>query len=362
MADKREDTSREDLTEEASPYRIEEFRRKGMVAQSRELNSLVALIAVGATAYGMSDNISHHLAELMKELFQTNLSAKMNFSDPEVLRTCGKRILNVLTTVGLPVCGAGFVLSALSSGAQVGGVFSFEPLNPDLSKLDPIQGLKRLLSVKQLLDGLRLIVKVVFVLSIVYSILKSEVFSSIGYYHVSLSELPSVFAKSAQTVAFPLIITFIVFAVIDLFMQRYEFSKSLRLTKQEAKQEYKEREGDPQIRARIRSIQREMARRRMMHAVKKADVVVTNPTHIAVALVYEKSTMSAPKVVAKGADYVAQRIKEIAAEANVPLVENVPLARTLYKTVKVGQGIPHNLYQAVAEVLAFVYRLRNRRL
>ena len=130
------------------------------------------------------------------------------------------------------------------------------------------------------------------------------------------------------------------------------------MTKAEAKQEFKEREGDPQIKARIRSVQREIARRRMMEAVKKADVVVTNPTHIAVALKYERDSMSAPKVVAKGADFLAQKIKKIASDAGVPLVENVTLARAIHKSVKIGQVIPHNLYQAVAEVLAYVYRLR----
>jgi flagellar biosynthetic protein FlhB len=139
-----------------------------------------------------------------------------------------------------------------------------------------------------------------------------------------------------------------------------EYSKNLRMTKQEAKQEHKEREGDPHIKARIRGIQRDMARKRMMQAVKKADVIVTNPTHIAIAIVYDKSDMAAPKVVAKGADFLAQKIKQIASEAGVPLVENVPLARTLYKSVKVGQYIPRALYQAVAEVLAYVYRLKRR--
>ena len=152
------------------------------------------------------------------------------------------------------------------------------------------------------------------------------------------------------------------FAAFDFILQRSEYNKKLRLTKQEAKQEHKEREGDPQIKARIRSVQREIARRRMMQAVKKADVIVTNPTHIAVALVYEKASMAAPKVVAKGADFLAQRIKKVAADAGVPLVENVPLARTLYKTVKMGQYVPRNLYQAVAEVLAYVYRLKKKEL
>jgi flagellar biosynthetic protein FlhB len=145
-------------------------------------------------------------------------------------------------------------------------------------------------------------------------------------------------------------------------MQKWDYNKQLRMTKQEAKEEYKEKEGDPQIKARVRAVQREMARKRMMEAVKKADAIVTNPTHIAVAIVYEKNSMAAPKVIAKGADFLAERIKKVAVEAGVPLVENVALARTLFKTVKVGQYVPRALYQAVADVLAYVYRLKGKRL
>jgi flagellar biosynthetic protein FlhB len=151
----------------------------------------------------------------------------------------------------------------------------------------------------------------------------------------------------------------LVFAGIDLFLQKREYGKQVRVTKQEAKQEAKEQEGDPLIKARIRSVQRDMARKRMMQAVKKADVIITNPTHIAIALQYDKDKMVAPKVVAKGADFMAERIKQIGRENGVVLVENVPLARAMFKAVKVGQVIPRNLFQAVAEVLAYVYKLKN---
>jgi flagellar biosynthetic protein FlhB len=152
-----------------------------------------------------------------------------------------------------------------------------------------------------------------------------------------------------------------VFAGIDFVLQKREYAKQVRVTKQEAKQESKEQEGDPLIKARIRSVQRDMARKRMMQAVKKADVIITNPTHIAIALQYDKDKMVAPKVVAKGADFMAERIKKIAAESGIVMVENVPLARAMFKSVKVGQVIPKSLFQAVAEVLAYVYKLKNRK-
>jgi flagellar biosynthetic protein FlhB len=191
-------------------------------------------------------------------------------------------------------------------------------------------------------------------------VVKTQVLQSIPMAAAEPASLVETLARAARAIVLPVIVILIVFGVIDFALNRWEYMKQLRLTKEEAKQESKEREGDPQIKARVRAIARERARRRMMEAVKKADVIVTNPTHIAIAIQYDKDKMAAPKVIAKGADFLAQKIKKIAAEAGVPLVENVPLARTLYKTVKVGQFIPRALYQAVAEVLAHVYRLRGR--
>jgi flagellar biosynthetic protein FlhB len=198
------------------------------------------------------------------------------------------------------------------------------------------------------------------VVGIAYGLVKTQVLSSPAQMGSEPITVASAYGTAAKTIFLSLIAVLVLFAALDWFLTRREFQTNLKMTKQEAKQEHKEREGDPQIKARIRAVQREMARRRMMAAVKKADVIITNPTHIAIAIVYERDSMAAPKVVAKGADLMAQRIKQIAAQAGVPLVENVPLARTLFKTVKVNQYVPRALYQAIAEVLAYVYRLKNR--
>ncbi|MFZ9596707.1 MAG: EscU/YscU/HrcU family type III secretion system export apparatus switch protein, partial [Bdellovibrionia bacterium] len=219
-------------------------------------------------------------------------------------------------------------------------------------------GLRRLFSLKQLFEGLRMILKVAVVLAVCYSLIKNSVLKVESYSQAEPLFILTQLGKNGKSVFLNLFGIMIAFAGIDFYFQREEYQKNLRLTKQEAKQEQKEREGDPLIRSRIRAVQREMARRRMMDAVKKATVIVTNPTHIAVALVYDNKSMSAPKVVAKGADLVAQKIKEVARQAGVPLVENVPLARTLFKTVKIGQVVPRSLYQAIAEVLVYVYRLK----
>jgi flagellar biosynthesis protein FlhB len=360
VAENENERSKEDLTEDASPYRLEEFRRKGQVAQSKEVSSLAVLLAASITAYAMAPTLGTQLADFMRETFRTDLSARMDLGSPEMMKQTLLGALKVLVAIGLPISVAGFVLGIAASFAQVGSIFSSDPISPDLSRIDPIQGFKRIFSTKQLVEGLKISIKLVLILLVAYALLKTELLQV----PASLGDEPMTMlwrhGKVAKVVFLSLAGVLGVFAAIDYGFQKWEFTKKVRMTKQEAKQEHKEREGDPMIKARIRAVQREMARRRMMQAVKKADVIVTNPTHIAVALVYDKNKMLAPKVVAKGADFIAQKIKKVAAEAGIPMVENVPLARALYKSVKMGQYVPRTLYQAVAEVLAYVYRLKHR--
>jgi flagellar biosynthetic protein FlhB len=360
MAEGQEDRSKEDLTEEASSYRLEEMRRKGQVAQSKEVTSLLALLAAAVTAYSLSPKIGGQMAEFMRETFRTDLSARLDLGGTHVLRGILEKALRLTGTIGLPICAAGFVFGVVGSLAQIGAVFSTDPLNPDFKKIDPMAGLQRLLSKKTALDGLKLVVKMVIVIAVAYGLVKTEVITSPAALGSEPVTMFAAYAHSAKSIFLSLVGVLGAFAAIDWFMTHREYQTSARMTKQEAKQEHKERDGDPQIKARIRAAQREISRRRMMAAVKKADVIITNPTHIAIAIVYDRDKMGAPKVVAKGADHLAQRIKKIAADAGVPLVENVPLARTLFKTVKVNHPIPRALYQAVAEVLAYVYRLKNR--
>jgi flagellar biosynthesis protein FlhB len=360
VAENQEDRSREDLTEEASPHRIEEYRKRGQVAQSREVTALLALLAAGVTLYLTSPQMGLQMSQFMREVFRTDLSSRADLASHVVLSGYFMKALKIMILATLPVAAAGFVMGAVGSFMQIGSIFSWDPVTPDLSKADPIAGLKRMFSMKQALDGVRMTLKTVAVLLVSVSLVKSEAFRSARTLELEAGSMFQAYGHAAALIFMSLVGVLSVFAAIDYGLTRWEFSKNLRMTKQEAKQEHKEREGDPHIKARIRSVQREMARRRMMAAVKKADVIITNPTHIAVAIVYSKDRHAAPRVVAKGADFLAQRIKKIAAEAGVPLVENVPLARTLFKTVKIGQEIPKVLYQAVAEVLAYVYRLKGR--
>lgn len=358
---KQEDRSTEDLMEEASQTKIDELREKGQVAQSREIVGIISLVAAASVLYMMGPTMGGELAEFMRDVLRVDEAVKMNFADNTVLRLTLFKALKLMAFIALPIAAAGFAFAVLGSFIQVGNIFSFEPIQPRLDKINPIQGMQRLFSFRHLLDSVRTIIKVIISLFIAYSIVKSEIYKSPTALLSDPSMMLQAFGDTGKTIFLSLVAIFGVFAGFDYWMQRHEWMKQVRLTRQEAKEESKEREGNPQIKARIRSVQREIARRRMMSAVKKADVIITNPTHIAIAIQYDRDKFLAPRVVAKGADFIAQKIKAIAAEAGVPTVENVPLARTLFKSVKVNQYIPRALYQAVAEVLAYVYRLKNRK-
>lgn len=361
MADE-QDQDREDLTEERSQLRQEEYRRKGNVAQSRELTGLFAFLASGVVFYALGPAWINQLIDFMREVFQTDLSSRINLNDVSVSGNYLKRGMKIAASVVFPVALAGSVAGILIGFAQVGSLFTTEPLTPDVNKINPLQGLKRYFSKRQWIDNLRFLLKVVAVIWVGYGLVKEQIQIAPSFLNTEPVVLGTQFAAQSKSVFISLGMVLLIFAVLDFIYQRWEYDKSLRLTKPEAKKELKEREGDPLIRARIRSIQREMARRRMMEAVKKADVVVTNPTHFAVALKYDREKMSAPKVVAKGTELIAKKIREIAQANGVVVVENPPLARTLFKSVKIGQYIPRGLYQAVADVLTYVYRLKNRKL
>jgi flagellar biosynthetic protein FlhB len=221
--------------------------------------------------------------------------------------------------------------------------------------------LKRLFSLRSLAELVKSIVKILFVAAVAYLMIKQDLDLIPTLTRQSVLDIFVFAARVAFKICFNVCLALVVLAILDFAYQRWEHEKSLKMTKQEVKDENKQTEGDPKVKARIRSIQMETARQRMMAAVPEADVVITNPTHLAVALRFDAARMIAPQVIAKGAGYVAERIKQIAAENDVPLVEDKPLARTLFKIVEVGNTIPADLYKAVAEVLAYVYRLRGIR-
>jgi flagellar biosynthetic protein FlhB len=362
MAENNEDRSPEDLSDEASPYRLEEFRKKGQVSQSKELVALGVAMACGMTVFSMAPAMAHEITQFMKDIFSDALIVKPGDNMQHMAGDKLMQFVKVLATVGLPISAVGFFLGIAGHLTQIGFVFTAVPLTPDFSKINPLSGLKRLISVRNLIETARVTFKGIILCLVAYSLLKTAIYKSPALIFKHPAAIFEVVGEAGKSLFYSLCGILAIFAGVDFYLQRRDFGKQVRVTKQEAKQEAKEQEGDPLIKARIRSVQREMARKRMMSAVKKADVIITNPTHIAIALVYEKDKMVAPRVVAKGADLMALRIKEIAAQNNIPMVENVPLARAIFKSVKINQIIPRNLFQAVAEVLAYVYKLKNKRL
>jgi flagellar biosynthetic protein FlhB len=243
---------------------------------------------------------------------------------------------------------------------QTGFLLSTVPLTPDLSKINPLQGIKRMFSVNTLYETIKGLFKVAVLSAILYLMLKKEVFNIPLLIDMDIKSIMAFCFGQIKKIVMISALVLTVFAAVDYAFQRWQYSRNLKMTKQEIKEEYKEVEGSPMIKARLKSIQREMARKRMMQEVPRADVVITNPTHYAVALKYDVGKMGAPRVVAKGANLIAAKIKEIARQSGVPVFEDKPLARTLFSSLDVNQEIPEAFYKAVAAILAQVYRMKGK--
>ncbi len=347
----------EDRTEEPTAQRLEDFRKEGQVAQSKELTSLFVLLATIGAAWALGPHLLGDFMAMARTIFAE--SATTELTQEQAGRVL-MQILGAMARMVLPVALAGFVAGVVGTIVQIGFLLTTKPIEMDLEKINPVSGMQRIFSMNSLIEGLKALVKLIVVVWVTWKMIESEILGA-----GSVVDMENIaFASYMTTAGFRVIagvcVGLFVIAAADFSWQKIRYRKSLMMTKQELKQEAKQREGDPLLKARMRSMQRELARKRMMQEVPKADVVVTNPTHFAVALRYDAEKMAAPKVVAKGQDLVAQRIKELARQSGVPLVENVPLARALHKHVKVGGSVPRALYQAVAEVLAYVYRLKGR--
>jgi|YelNatPaOPRAMG01_1025707.scaffolds.fasta_scaffold18789_7 flagellar biosynthetic protein FlhB len=346
----------QEKTEQATPKRLEEAREKGQVAKSREISS--AAVLIGGLAYfwfGAAPMMEKMMA-MMKRNFTAAATARVSMENISSIMT---GMIYELFCIVLPLFLLAASIALVINLIQTGLVMSAEPLIPKWSRIDPISNLKRLFSLQALVELIKNCLKVVIIGATLWLTVRSEI-NTIP--HLALLSVPDIVAYVGK-VAFRIMTStcwiLIVLAVLDYMYQRWEHLKSLKMTKQEVKEEFKQLEGDPLVKGRIRRIQREMARKRMMAAVPKADVVITNPTHYAVALEYKQETMAAPVVVAKGADYLAQKIKEIARKHQVPIVENKEVAQMLFKLTDVNETIPETLYRAVAEILAYVYRIRH---
>ncbi len=356
MAD--ESDSDAEKTEEASQHRIDEFRKRGDVASSRELTSVLVLSACTLTLMLSLVYVYEIMSEFISWLY--NLDVAVAYTAKSF-----KTIVAKTVTTGLK-CSAPVLLTALCVGviahvAQIGFLFSPEVLEFKPDRINPLNGIKKLFSVKSLVEAIKALFKFIFIMAIVYYSIKDELVTYQGYFQLSFVEGFMHARWVMVKMAFSIIIGISIIALADFAYQKISYANKLKMTKEEAKKEHKEQEGSPEIKQRIRAVQREMAQKRMMIDIPTADVIITNPTHFAVALKYDGDTMVSPEIIAKGADHLALRIREIAKGHDIPIVENVPLARALYKTTNVGDAVPRNLYKAVAEVLAFVYKLKRKK-
>jgi flagellar biosynthesis protein FlhB len=344
-------------TEKATPKKRQETRKKGQTAKSQDMNTAVVLLAVFAFLRIAGGYLATGIFSLFTNSFKDYM---LMAATPGNLQVIFLTILKELILYLGPILLVAFMAAAAANLAQVGFIFTSEAIQPKFDKINPINGFKRIFSVRSVVELLKSLLKISFIGIVTFTVLwKSmpDIFGlsqkSVGTALVTLGSLTvqmGLYASGAL----------LFLALLDFLYQKYEFEKNIRMSKQDIKDEFKNSEGDPLIKSRIKQRQRELAMRRMMQEVPKADVVITNPTHYAVAIQYDEFKRDAPFVVAKGVDYTAQKIKLIAKENDVMTVENRPLARALYSHTEIGDTIPEEFFKAVAEILAFVYRAKNK--
>ncbi|MFA6170690.1 MAG: flagellar biosynthesis protein FlhB [Candidatus Margulisiibacteriota bacterium] len=348
-----------DKTEEPTPHRLREAREKGQVAKSKEVTTAILLLLSYYVLRYLGEFMYKNLAEFTQAILQLIPETKefnMGFAGYVLLLG-----LRAFAFVLGPVFAITFIGAFIAEVMQTGFLFSSEALTPKLEKLNPLEGFKKMFGIQGLVELAKSILKIVVVAYIAWTAMKDDIPFIIVLMEAHPWQALLLAGEIAYRIAIRVGIFYILIAIADYFYRRWEYMRNLKMTKQEIKEEYKRLEGDPQVKQRIRDLQRQTAHQRMMGSVPQADVVVTNPTHLAIALKYDTSRMKAPVLLAKGERKNAEEIRNIAEAHEIPIVENVELARSLYKTVKVNQEIPAELYQAVAEVLAHVYKIKRER-
>ncbi len=342
-------------TEPATGKKRGELRGKGQVARSMDLTMAISLLAFvfGLKIFG--GNILNSLYQSMQTLLTSGISQASTGSG---ISSVVMNVLMQVMTALIPLIVVGFIAGIIASVAQTGILFTPSVLVPDLTRLNPISGFRRFFSLNSFAELLKSTLKVAIIGVVIYIVLSGIVTQMFQMNQEDPAYILNFYIQNAFQLMFSVAGIYAAIAILDLFFQRFSFERNIRMSKDEVKDEMKQAEGDPQIKSKIRQRGRAIAFRRMMKNVPQADVVITNPTHYAVALRYDALTMNAPQLVAKGVDNIALRIREIAAENDVPIVENRQLARTIYQTVELDEFIPGSLFAAVAEILAYVYRLR----
>lgn len=349
----------EEKTEPATPKRKRELRKDGKVAKSMEITSALGLIGGVLIIYILGDGLIKEIGGVMTEYL--SLSFGTEITQANIVNIIGDLTYRFMVIV-LPILGVIMFVGVMSNVAQFGILFTTKPFTRGFSNMNPLNGIRKLgFSQEAMIELAKSIFKVLIVSVVGYIVLKQLVEGSIGLVDSSPVAIFSSMGTGAFALSMKIGGAFLLLAIGDFIAQKKKFQKESKMSKQEIKEENKRDEGDPKIKGRIRREMIKRHRQRMMSNVPKADVVVTNPTHYAIAIQYDAKTMSAPKVLAKGKDLIAQKIKEIAAEHNIPIVEDKPLAQLLFKTVDVDEQIPPDLFKAVAQILAYIYQMKKIR-
>lgn len=349
-------------TEPATAKKLKDAREEGKVVKSRELNSAFGLIVLFLCLKIFVSYVGQKLIAVFTyaygQMADFVLINEKNLST-QAIASLFKNIILQWMLIVLPFFAFGVIIALLVSIVQVGWKVSTKPMKPELSKFNPINGFKRMFSKDSVFELVKSIVKIGLIGYMAYASIRDHQNELFILYDLELNQAIALVGGLVIDVGFKISLVYLIVGIADFVYQKHKFNEDMKMTKQEVKDEFKNTEGDPQIKGRQRRKMQEVSQKRMMQDVPKADVVITNPTHFAVALRYDTKESTAPVVVAKGADYIAQKIKEIAKDNQIEIVENKPLARMIYHNVDVGAEIPPELYQAVAEVLAYVYRLKN---
>lgn len=344
-------------TEKATPKKRQDEREKGKVAKSQDVNTALLLLFAFIILAVFGSFMKEHMTGLYKQAFTEYIHWDITTHSMMQIIT---EVFIQLTKIVAPIMVICVVIAFAANLLQIGFLFTTEPLNFDLKKIDPIQGAKRIFSIRALVELLKSLFKIVFIGLITFTIIWLNKDEMMMLSLKSVQSAVAFFGRTTIVMGISATLALLFLSIFDYMYQRYDYEKNIRMSKQDIKDEHKNIEGDPLIKSKIKEKQRQIAMRRMMSEVPTADVVITNPTHYAVALKYDEDKESAPFVVATGKDELALKIIEIAKAHDVVTIENRPLARSLYQTLDIGDLIPEQFYQAVAEVLAYVYRLENK--
>lgn len=348
----------QEKTEQPTSKRLKESREKGQTGKSMEINSLAVFSTGLITLYISRNYISQKISGLTIYIFSSLDTLDINFALMKIYSI--KAVIFFFITL-LPMFGVLIIFAAAAGYGQVGFKITLKALAPKFSNLNPLKGIKNtFFSSKSFVELLKSLVKLTVIGLFAYWVLADTIIKSIGLVNYSVKEITLFMVNTAYTFLWKVSLVFTVLAIADFVFQKYKFKKDLKMSKQEVKDEMKQTEGDPLVKSHIKSKQLSMSRSRMMKDVPKADVVITNPTHFAVALRYDISKDSAPVVIAKGVDLIALKIKKIAIENDIPIHEDRPLAHALYYSCDIGDAIPEKLFQTVAQILAYIYNLKNK--